>query len=291
MKSKKKHGRLLQPEECGVWLDTAELKKRPQQTRIPCTYSNRFNPLLRRPNSESAVLDFTQTKSPQLCTKQTSINTFFTTKSKTKLQPTNKENLYRSPCKKSKSVEDVNTIPLSIRSSSCLVPSDGVNDHTVCQCAHTCDFNRSTQEHLQLGENASDTYKSVTNDVCNWESLSGNEESSNSSINFILTSKNNLEVTLDSPALSSYTERHKVRDVESLWDSQLFTQDSQGNRVIAHRSTCTQQELCSAPLHDRTNAAWYATSPLKKGSQYLCNEDSLQNMFTQDTEGNVVIKH
>ncbi|XP_071993206.1 palmitoyl-protein thioesterase ABHD10, mitochondrial isoform X1 [Engystomops pustulosus] len=76
MKSRKRVRPLPQPEECGVWLDASQLKKKSHQTIIPCI-SSRFNPLSRRQPTDSVLVEFTQTKSPQLCTKQTSMYSFF----------------------------------------------------------------------------------------------------------------------------------------------------------------------------------------------------------------------
>lgn len=69
----------------------------------------------------------------------------------------------------------------------------------------------------------------------------------------------------------------------------LFTQDSQGFRVIAHRN---QQSW--SPLKDRTNKASPAGS--WEGSVGVLDRDSDQELeaemlFTQDSQGNLVIKH
>ncbi|XP_018412385.1 PREDICTED: aurora kinase A and ninein-interacting protein-like [Nanorana parkeri] len=157
MKSKKQRSRCLQPEECGVWLDTADLKKRSYQTVIPCSYSSKFNPPLRSRHFDSATIEFTQTKTPQLCTKQTSMYAFFTPKGKPK--PTNQENLPSS---------------LSVKGQA----------------------EENDAEPLNVG-----------------------------------------------------------------------------------------------PLQDRTNVLWDTASPMKRNPRYLSDEDSLPYMFTQDSEGNMVIKH
>ncbi|KAM6108594.1 aurora kinase A- and ninein-interacting protein [Pterocles gutturalis] len=72
---------------------------------------------------------------------------------------------------------------------------------------------------------------------------------------------------------------------------QLFTQDSEGNRVIAHRCQHvpsprrdTGRQLPSSPSKGCSSAK---SSPSKPGEQQLCYE----LLFTQDSEGNRVIKH
>lgn len=65
--------------------------------------------------------------------------------------------------------------------------------------------------------------------------------------------------------------------------SMLFTQDSEGFRVIAHRS---KQPRC--PLQDQTNS--------REAREYLSITDvhsdpEPEMLFTQDSQGNVVIKH
>ncbi|KAG8451315.1 hypothetical protein GDO86_003506 [Hymenochirus boettgeri] len=74
--------------------------------------------------------------------------------------------------------------------------------------------------------------------------------------------------------------------------SQLFTQDTQGNKVIAHWNESDQQKNrhIAIPLRDMTNTNWDMTYTLD-GSMSSSYIDSAQNMFTQDSEGNVVIKH
>lgn len=72
-------------------------------------------------------------------------------------------------------------------------------------------------------------------------------------------------------------------------ESHLFTQDTQGNRVICHRFTSERRN--NAPLQDKTNVAWDTRSPRKGTLQTVCEEASLHKMFTQDSEGNLVIKH
>ncbi|KAE8623812.1 hypothetical protein XENTR_v10005741 [Xenopus tropicalis] len=94
---------------------------------------------------------------------------------------------------------------------------------------------------------------------------------------------------LDSPfkwCSSEESDREQDDLYHSVATSQLFTQDSQGNRVISHYR---KKKYLSVPLQDMTNKC---QDILNTPSDSLsCNDDSLQRMFTQDSEGNVVIKH
>uniref|UniRef100_A0A3B3RAH6 Aurora kinase A and ninein-interacting protein n=1 Tax=Paramormyrops kingsleyae TaxID=1676925 RepID=A0A3B3RAH6_9TELE len=94
------------------------------------------------------------------------------------------------------------------------------------------------------------------------------------------------EVSCPSPRRRA--PRSLQEDEENTYDM-LFTQDSQGQRVIAHRGFEPR-----SPLKDWTNTA---NCRLRTGSSSMSvkeNEDSElepEILFTQDSEGNVVIKH
>ncbi|XP_007978151.1 aurora kinase A- and ninein-interacting protein [Chlorocebus sabaeus] len=109
--------------------------------------------------------------------------------------------------------------------------------------------------------------------------------------------------------LQTYRESWNGENVESVkqsscpvsvfsWDnenndkdswSQLFTEDSQGQRVIAHNTR--------APFQDVTNNWNWDLGPFPDSSWAQCQEDGpTQNLkpdllFTQDSEGNQVIRH
>ncbi|XP_035536899.1 aurora kinase A and ninein-interacting protein [Morone saxatilis] len=66
-------------EECGVWLDTAQLKRKAKQKRLARPISKLLNPFAEGGGYNLAVaLNFTQTKLEMPKTKQSSISTFFT---------------------------------------------------------------------------------------------------------------------------------------------------------------------------------------------------------------------
>ncbi|XP_036421564.1 uncharacterized protein LOC118805066 [Colossoma macropomum] len=84
--TKKKTAKLIQAgasEECGVWLDAAELRAKKQQKRLTRPISKVLNPLARSGGYSMAVaLSFTQTKMNMPATKQSTISAFFLPQSK-----------------------------------------------------------------------------------------------------------------------------------------------------------------------------------------------------------------
>ncbi|XP_041102395.1 uncharacterized protein LOC121313677 [Polyodon spathula] len=78
----------------------------------------------------------------------------------------------------------------------------------------------------------------------------------------------------------------------------LFTQDSQGNKVISHSSV--ERRARNSPLKDRRNQAqsrWTGTnrssSTAPSGTATIQDDKDSQphSLFTQDSEGNMVMKH
>ncbi|XP_043074214.1 aurora kinase A and ninein-interacting protein [Puntigrus tetrazona] len=70
-------------EECGIWLDTKELKEKKQQKQQTRPISTLLNPLARSGGYSVAVaLSFTQTKLNMPVTRQSTISTFFSPKSR-----------------------------------------------------------------------------------------------------------------------------------------------------------------------------------------------------------------
>ncbi|XP_043539288.1 uncharacterized protein LOC122544281 isoform X2 [Chiloscyllium plagiosum] len=81
MKRKKKSGN-PKVEECDIWLDTRELKRKKVESH---SISKLLNPLSRRNHTAEVALNFTQTRAPQQCIKQTTVSSFFFPKAKGKL--------------------------------------------------------------------------------------------------------------------------------------------------------------------------------------------------------------
>ncbi|XP_005353126.1 aurora kinase A and ninein-interacting protein [Microtus ochrogaster] len=88
-----------------------------------------------------------------------------------------------------------------------------------------------------------------------------------------------------SPLLSVFSWDSERNERDS-W-SQLFTEDSQGQQVIAHNT--------KMPLQDITNDRNQGSGPFPDSPQVQCQEPTLlqlqPNLFTQDSEGNRVIRH
>ncbi|CAM4656194.1 unnamed protein product [Lepidochelys olivacea] len=82
MKCVRKRSTAEQFETCGIWLDTAKLKKSKIQTLVSKPTSNTPNPLLERNCNSHISVNFTQTRLSQPYTRQTTISSFFS------IQPT-----------------------------------------------------------------------------------------------------------------------------------------------------------------------------------------------------------
>ncbi|KAJ4928579.1 hypothetical protein JOQ06_016370 [Pogonophryne albipinna] len=79
MKTSKPSLQTSTQEECGVWLDTVQLKGKAKQKRAPRPISKLLNPFTEgRGYSLSVALNFTQTKMEMPKTKQSALSTFFT---------------------------------------------------------------------------------------------------------------------------------------------------------------------------------------------------------------------
>lgn len=83
-----------------------------------------------------------------------------------------------------------------------------------------------------------------------------------------------------SPIKKQNWQSFKDSDDESF--SMLFTQDSQGFRVIAHRGPKTR-----SPFKDQSNVSALVPSEIKS----LVEDEDEEMLFTQDSQGNMVIKH
>ncbi|XP_060061554.1 aurora kinase A- and ninein-interacting protein [Erinaceus europaeus] len=99
----------------------------------------------------------------------------------------------------------------------------------------------------------------------------------------------NTELVKQNPYPVSVFSWDSEKNGRDSW-SQLFTEDSQGQQVIAHNSA-------RSPFQDVTNnqnqgLGQYPNSPWAK-CQYRSTQLSLQSdvLFTQDSEGNQVIRH
>lgn len=81
--------------------------------------------------------------------------------------------------------------------------------------------------------------------------------------------------------------QQKDRDVDEDSLAALFTQDSEGFRVIAHRSPQAR-----SPLKDQGNVSTEVVKKTRYAYKCVFEEDEEDDfLFTQDSQGNMVIKH
>ncbi|KAM4012437.1 aurora kinase A- and ninein-interacting protein [Anomaloglossus baeobatrachus] len=296
MKSKKRVRALPQPEECGVWLDASQLKKKSLQTVFPCT-SSRFNQLPRKQCTESMLDECAEIKSPQLCTKQTSMYSFFSPADHRNEQPCITDTMTQEiplECEERNAQEAPNEMkPWPTGASTCLKqtysdqePAESLENSSSCKIQRNTENNESSGQKI-------DTWSSVLHKPGHHASRS-QETSLKPSTNYWATSvRPKYQNNASEPLLSTSPQGYKKEEqfLPRQCESQLFTQDTQGNRVICHRfpSDRPRSTFSSTPLQDKTNVTWDARSP-RKGPLPACDEEPL-NMFTQDSEGNMVIKH
>ncbi|XP_075709586.1 palmitoyl-protein thioesterase ABHD10, mitochondrial isoform X1 [Rhinoderma darwinii] len=302
MKSRYKRAR-PQPEECGVWLDASQLKNKSHQAVIPCT-SSRFNPLSRRQSTDSVLVEFTQTKPPPFFSKQTSMYSFYSPAGNRSKQHSIAEidpfaHKTSPECEKSAQKAPNVMKPSPIGAFTCLEET-----YSDCEPAENLErpyfykICRNTEKPVSSGHYENDERSCVLEKpggLSNASMLGSQEKILSPPTNYWATSfgwkyQNNLfDSSVSKCPLEDYNKEARS---PSQCDSPLFTQDTQGNRVICHRSTRDRRmnAYSATPLQDRTNVT-YTTSPMKGTPQTLCDEESFHKMFSQDSEGNLVIKH
>ncbi|XP_051494234.1 aurora kinase A and ninein-interacting protein-like isoform X3 [Apus apus] len=283
MRRRRRGGPAQQAEACGVWLDTAELKQRAAQS------------LRAKPRVPSRVLEwkqasaiFTQPGASQLRTRQTTISAFFSTQTDEK----DKENSRPSPFIPSKGCKEkglsLAACPMRIlalpREEAQKCPS-GAGEQLVqvtAQRAPSSPPFRDSSLSQAESRKESELLAGETVSARNRDKKPQQSSSVDSSIGFAATENINPAVRRDGTwavgVCSSPQRAQPLR--EHSWNAgsapggragscgQLFTQDSQGNRVISHRSL---------------------PPPGSPGEQQA--ELGYEFLFTQDSEGNRVIKH
>uniref|UniRef100_A0A667WK86 Uncharacterized protein n=1 Tax=Myripristis murdjan TaxID=586833 RepID=A0A667WK86_9TELE len=85
--------------------------------------------------------------------------------------------------------------------------------------------------------------------------------------------------------LKKCAPKQPCREAEEDSLAMLFTQDSEGFRVIAHRSLHAR-----SPFKDHTNVS---TGMMRRAGAYkpVVEDEEEEMLFTQDSQGNMVIKH
>ncbi|CAG5891912.1 unnamed protein product [Menidia menidia] len=206
MKTSKSGFQSAAQEECGVWLDTLQLKGKARQKRSARPISKMLNPFAEGGGYSLAVaLNFTQTKMEMPKTKQSSISTFFTPQRRV-----------------------VNRIKWTFSKP----PSP---------LKHTDQL----------------------------RSKAGRDGDSKGT-------------KLSSSPLKKLKQQSRQVEEDSL--AMLFTQDSEGFRVIAHRGL-----LPRSPLKDQSNQSVGIMRACAHKS--VSDEEDDEVLFTQDSQGNTVIKH
>uniref|UniRef100_A0A8C4YV63 Aurora kinase A and ninein-interacting protein n=2 Tax=Gopherus evgoodei TaxID=1825980 RepID=A0A8C4YV63_9SAUR len=202
MKCVRKRSTAEQFETCGIWLDTAKLKKRKIQTLISKPTSNMPNPLLERNYNSHISVNFTQTRLSQAYTRQTTISSFFS------IQPTgekDEENLKTHPLMSNKGKGSDFLAASSMKNSEAAkleeaqAPILSPQEDNIQECSQL------------LVQNA----QGLTIPLPNYT--------------FPQTESNSRS---ECTALAR-TSADETEDFFSI----NFTQDSEGNRVLAHRSS------------------------------------------------------
>ncbi|XP_039592404.1 aurora kinase A and ninein-interacting protein [Polypterus senegalus] len=104
----------------------------------------------------------------------------------------------------------------------------------------------------------------------------------------------NQEDIMQDSGLQRPSKRAKLHETSSLTQQMLFTQDSEGNKVISHR--CDRASPRKSPFKDWTNQSRSSQS-CSSSKTSTCFHPCLEEggpdrmLFTQDSEGNIVIKH
>uniref|UniRef100_A0A672YSZ5 Uncharacterized protein n=1 Tax=Sphaeramia orbicularis TaxID=375764 RepID=A0A672YSZ5_9TELE len=208
-------------EECGVWLDTVQLKGKAKQVPIGSRlWSGGYN--------VAVALNFTQTKMEMPKTKQSSISTFFTCQRRGRLTQF--------------IIHITSMLSESPKKHSTLSPLKPFTDHT------------------RAGSKLVSPRKHIPDQL--WKRAHNKENSMSAQFKWI------------KPCSSPLKRQPPKGHEDSL--AMLFTQDSEGFRVIAHRSLHAR-----SLLKDQSNL----------NKSYSEDNEEEDMLFTQDSQGNMVIKH
>uniref|UniRef100_A0A3Q2Z983 Aurora kinase A and ninein interacting protein n=1 Tax=Hippocampus comes TaxID=109280 RepID=A0A3Q2Z983_HIPCM len=252
------------PEECGVWLDTVELKGKAKQViddeeQDVRPISKMLNPLAKAAGYSSAVVfNFTQTKTEMPRTKQSFISSYF------------------SPRSKSDVASEGNLGP----------ETDGemCEDGDAQEHDEEHNINCEIQEE-QPNEMEKNIYRKRQKDEMEQNIEEQQDEMNHSQESSLPLNRNliNFDVSEEAFRMEGFSPPKKRARQHDDEDSlvRLFTQDSDGFRVIAHRGR-------RSPLKNRNNNIVVAAATRKPMTTPFDVKDVL---FTQDSQGNMVIKH
>ncbi|XP_041034875.1 uncharacterized protein LOC121272326 [Carcharodon carcharias] len=227
-------------EECGIWLDTRELKRRKKE---PCSISKLLNPLSRRNYNIEVALNFTQTRAAQRCVKQTTVSSFFLPKSEGKLaKPPQTSTLRAVGAASPDSGKSV------IEGETYASQPERIIDNNFCRDNFGCSAPTNQQERLptilRAERSNSEEREPLRGTTHSNTTLSPNKQSCRAleqRQHFCLKGGASVDIVSQEPVSShgSAGEVSASSDALSVPPDDLtrldFTQDSQGNRVISHR--------------------------------------------------------
>ncbi|XP_030644409.1 aurora kinase A and ninein-interacting protein [Chanos chanos] len=286
----------MNEEECGVWLDTEQLRMKKQQKKQMRPILKLLNPLARSGGYSTGVsLSFTQTKHPMPPTRQSTISAFFAPRSKeadvhaTEIGSTSPIGAYTGRKRKhemefvvpEEQNQEVNESTPENRREEKVNSETGGKVHDAKDCDKEQQFFHLIGGY-QSDEEEPPAEKRRTLENCSLLRTSETEKT--------FGSMSNVRMNYWSSSQKLVTEHHLMED-EGDACAILFTQDSEGFRVIAHRGNQSR-----SPLKDQTNVTACRTYrnvlPTPSPPEMKGESDSEPEMvFTQDSEGNVVIKH
>ncbi|XP_049607093.1 uncharacterized protein [Syngnathus scovelli] len=222
-------------EECGVWLDTVELKGRPKQKKSAWPISKMLNPLAKGAGHCLAVVfNFTQTKIEMPKTKQSSISSYFPPRNKSVLASGGKcESKTDVEMRKDNAHKEKNhNIHCEIQGEQSFEMEEDIQCKVREEEPHEIDS--SQESSIPLPQTLTDFDLSKDEKAFRMEAKS--KTSTQNPLQLAHSSHDDeKENRLFTESFSPPRKRAKQRDDEDSLAS-MFTQDSDGFRVIAHRA-------------------------------------------------------
>ncbi|XP_077362211.1 uncharacterized protein aunip [Festucalex cinctus] len=305
------------PEECGVWLDTVELKGKAKQKKSVRPISKMLNPLANGPRySLAVVFNFTQTKTEMPRTKQSSISSYFSPRNKSvvasggkRINETDGEmrddvqdqdeerNIHCGIQEQQPDEMEENIYREGQRDEMQQISRHQVRELQPYEIQHIdqkvrekqpdeteCKVQEDKPDQISSSQTSSVPLNQILKDFDISEEAFRMEAEGKTSTQKPLQlahsphDDDEKENNLLSESFSPPKKRARKReDEDSL--ARMFTQDSDGFRVIAHRAW-------RSPLKNHNNKV--ITTSMMKPTKTFTHLDAL---FTQDSQGNMVIKH
>ncbi|KAL4629759.1 aurora kinase A and ninein-interacting protein [Arapaima gigas] len=244
--------RAVAPQEaCGVWLDTAELRAKKPKPQVMRPISKLLNPLASSGGYSVAVaLNFTQTRMQMPATKQTSISSFFVPQ-----QPKEKTTVSSEPC--SDLSLSATCIQVGTKRKLCAV----VSEHDADSAAHEDMLHREADRNCEPNVEpstqaafqhvlATPEHPPLSDVKCQVEEEGPPRKKKHVRCNFIL-GRTGIEKTPQQSVdgCGEPEDAHMTESTGTL-PGYFFTQDSEGNRVLAHQSTFTDRTKSDGFLLD-----------------------------------------